>query len=136
MRRLASLAVLIVLAGVPAPVHAADKDQIEKRYSVIYAACMEKAASTADYVDCIGAELTFQDKYLNRRYQDLMAELTPAQKDKLRKAQRDWMAFRDSWCAAQQDSDWGSLSTIVANQCVLDQTIGRTIDLENYPPGT
>jgi uncharacterized protein YecT (DUF1311 family) len=135
MRRIAALAAA-ALGLTALPAHAADKADIEKRYSVIYTDCMEKAGSTAEYVSCIGSELNWQNKYLNRRYQDLMAELTPAQKEKLRKAQRDWIAFRDSWCAAQQDSDWGSLSTVVANQCVVDQTISRTIDLENYPPET
>jgi uncharacterized protein YecT (DUF1311 family) len=135
MRPLAVLtAAALVLTALPA--RAADKADIEKRYSVIYNDCMEKAGSTAEYVDCIGVEVTWQDKYLNRRYQDLAAQLNPGQMERLRKAQRAWIAFRDSWCQAQADPEWGSLSTVAANQCVLDQTIARTIDLENYPPET
>jgi uncharacterized protein YecT (DUF1311 family) len=136
MRAIAVAVIATLLISPALPARAADKAEIEKRYSAIYTDCMEKAGSTAEYVDCIGAELTWQDKYLNRRYQDLMAELTAPQKDKLRAAQRAWIAYRDSWCAAQADQDWGSLSTVVANQCVVDQTISRTIDLENYPPET
>ena len=123
-------------AFIALPAAAADKADVEKRYSVIYSDCMERASSTADYVDCIGAEVNWQNKYLNRRYQDLMAELNAAQQAKLRDAQRAWIAFRDKWCAAQADPEWGSLSTVAANQCVVDMTISRTIELENYPPGT
>ena len=132
---------LILIAAAAAallapPASAADKADIEKRYSVIYSDCMEKAGSTAEYVDCIGAEINWQDKYLNRRYQDLMKALTPPQQARLRDAQRAWIVFRDKWCAAQADPAWGSLSTVAANQCVLDQTIERTIALEAYPPAT
>lgn len=135
MRLLAPLIAVAVCAAA-SPALAADKADIEKRYSVIYRDCMEKAGSTAEYVSCIGAEVNWQDKYLNRRYQDLMKVLTAPQQAKLREAQRAWVSFRDKWCAAHQDPDWGSLSTIVANQCVLEMTIGRTIDLEAYPPET
>lgn len=130
------LLLLTAALALSTPGLAADKADIEKRYSVIYSDCVQRAGATADYVSCIGAEINWQDKYLNRRYQDLMKALTPPQQAKLRDAQRAWIGFRDKWCAAHQDPEWGSLSTIVANQCVLDMTIARTIDLEAYPPET
>jgi uncharacterized protein YecT (DUF1311 family) len=65
-----------------------------------------------------------------------MGDLNDRQKARLRAAQRAWLAFRDADCASRQDEDWGTLSRITANACVLRRTVERTIDLEGYPePG-
>jgi uncharacterized protein YecT (DUF1311 family) len=97
---------------------------------------MNQGMSTAEMIDCISTELGQHDQRLNAQYRTLMIDLNARQQARLRDAQRAWITWRDKWCAAQQDSDWGSLSTIVANQCMLDMTIERVIQLENYPPMT
>lgn len=136
MRLLTLTAAATLLAALPA--FAADKADVEARYSPQFHACMDNPAneSTMGMVDCIGAENTRQDAKLNTQYRTVMADLNAAQQAKLKAAQRAWIAYRDAWCAAQQDEEWGTLSTIVANNCVLDMTIARTIDLEDYPPET
>ena len=114
----------------------AGSPEVEARYSKTFKTCPGMDRSTAEMVDCIGAETKVQDKALNATYQKIMADLNDRQKANLKAAQRAWITYRDAWCAAQQDSDWGSISTIVANNCVLDETIRRTIELEHYPPET
>jgi uncharacterized protein YecT (DUF1311 family) len=128
----ASLAVA-TLAAVPAN---AGAPEIEARYSKTYKDCPGLAGGTAEMVGCIGDETTRQDKTLNDAYKKAMDGLNDRQKTALRTAQRAWIAYRDAWCEAQHDDEWGSISTIVANHCVLDETIRRTIELENYPPET
>jgi uncharacterized protein YecT (DUF1311 family) len=122
-----------LLASAPA---SAGQPEIEARYSKAFKTCPGLERSTAEMIDCIDAETKVQDKALNATYQKIMKDLNDRQKGKLREAQRAWITYRDSWCAAQQDDDWGSISTIVANNCVLDETIRRTIELEHYPPET
>lgn len=135
MRRL-TLAVVAAVCAAALPGQAADRAEIEARYSPTFQPCMDADPSTAGMVQCMAAENELQDKKLNARYRAVMAELNAEQQAKLKAAQRAWIAYRDAWCEAQYDNEWGSLSTIVANNCVMDMTIGRTIDLENYPPGT
>ena len=114
----------------------AGSPEVEARYSKTFKTCPGMDRSTAEMVDCIDAETKVQDKALNATYQKIMTDLNDRQKANLKAAQRAWITYRDAWCAAQQDSDWGSISTIVANNCVLDETIRRTIELEHYPPET
>jgi uncharacterized protein YecT (DUF1311 family) len=126
-------AAALCLTALPA---IAGSPDIEARYSKTFKTCPGMERSTAEMVDCIGAETTLQDKALNATYQKVMADLNDRQKANLKAAQRAWITYRDAWCAAQYDADWGSISTIVANNCVLDETIRRTIELEHYPPET
>ncbi len=134
MRLLKLAAAALLLTALPA--QAADRAEIEARYSPAFQPCMDADPSTAGMVQCMAAENELQDKALNARYRAVMAELTAEQQAKLKAAQRAWITYRDAWCLAQYDNEWGSLSTIVANNCVMDMTIARTIDLEHYPPGT
>jgi uncharacterized protein YecT (DUF1311 family) len=117
------------------PARAASPD-IEARYSKDFKACPGLSGSTLEIVGCIDGERAVQDKALNTTYQKVLGDLTAPQKTHLRDAQRAWIAYRDAWCGAQQDDEWGSISKIVAAQCVLDETIRRTIELEHYPPET
>lgn len=59
-----------------------------------------------------------------------MSALTPAEKPRLRAAQRAWIAYRDSWCGVTYDAASGSLERISANMCTLDETILQTMRLE------
>jgi uncharacterized protein YecT (DUF1311 family) len=115
---------------------ASENPKVAARYSPAYQKCLEspQGVSTMGQIGCIGDELALQDKALNRAYAKAMADLTPGQKAKLQAAERAWVAFRDAECAAQEDEDWGTLSRVAANQCVLDRTIERAIELEAFPP--
>lgn len=132
MRPLAALAALGVLVATPAL--AVDDAKIEARYSPAFQVCLDspEGQSTMGTVQCIGAELKGQDAALNAAYRALVADMTSDQKAGLQKAQRAWIAFRDADCAARYSPDWGTMSTLDANFCVLRRTVERTIELETF----
>lgn len=139
MTRLAAFAAVLAAALAIAGVAAAASDaEIETRYTPALQKCLDSpdGVSTMGQIGCIADELKIQDGRLNAAYRKAMGKLTPGQKTKLQAAQRAWIAFRDADCAAQQDEDWGTLSRVIANQCVLSRTVERTIELEHYPPET
>lgn len=122
----------------PAPTPGAPPaaDPVEARYSPAYAQCLDspEGQSTIGMIDCIGQELEVQDAALNSAYGKLSAAMNDRQRANLLAAQRAWIAFRDADCAARYDEDWGSLSRIEANGCVLRRTVERTLELERHPP--
>lgn len=125
---------LLASALAPTSLCAASPEALEARYSPAYDRCLESPGgqSTFGMIECATAELKVQDASLNRAYRAAMADLNERQKARLRAAQRAWIAFRDADCAAQFDEDWGSLSRISANVCILQRTVERTLDLEAY----
>ncbi len=135
-RVLLSAAALVAGLSVASAAAAASNAEIEKHYTPALQTCLDSdaGASTMGQIGCIGAELKIQDGRLNAAYRKAMGELTSGQKTKLQAAQRAWIAFRDADCAAQEDQDWGTMSRVFANDCVLSRTVERTIELEGYPP--
>ncbi|MDO9222533.1 MAG: lysozyme inhibitor LprI family protein [Caulobacter sp.] len=132
MRTLLALAALGILVATPA--FAVDDAKIEARYSPALQVCLDSpdGASTMGMVECIGVELKVQDLALNAAYRSLIADMTPEQKAGLQRAQRAWIAYRDADCASRYSPDWGSISAINANFCVLRRTVERTIELEGF----
>lgn len=128
------LITLCAAMSVAAPAYAQSQSQIEKRYTRDYNQCMGAAEGvTADMMDCIGAEIDRQDARLNQAYVMVMRPLPRAKKDQLRSLQRSWIRQRDARCSrASNDAGGGSLSGVVYASCILDETIKRTIFLENY----
>lgn len=132
MRLLLVLSALLALAATPAL--AVDEAKIEARYTPAFEQCLDSpdGQSTAGMVQCAGAELEVQDRALNAAYRDLISDMNARQKANLLKAQRAWIAFRDADCQARYDPDWGTISTINANMCMLRRTVERTIELEAF----
>ena len=131
---LAGLALLAAAAGVSAQV---SEKTIEGRYTPGFHRCMQspEGASTYGMIECIGAEIKIQDQRLNAAYAKTLHDLTPDERKNLQAAQRAWIVFRDADCAAQVDPEqWGTMSRINGNYCLLDRTIERTIELETFPP--
>lgn len=124
------------LAVIAAPAGAVDAAQIEARYTPGLEQCLDTpdGQSTAGTIGCIAAELKIQDAALNAAYRQVTAGMNARQRAGLREAQRAWIAFRDADCASRQDWEWGSMSTVAANFCVLRRTVERTIELENFTP--
>lgn len=136
VRRLAQRisSTLLTVAIVVGPASAQTQTQIEKRYSRDYTECMDASGGvTADMMDCLGVEIDRQDARLNQAYVMVMGPLPKPRKDKLRGLQRTWIKQRDAKCArASAEAGGGTLSTIIYSSCILDETISRTIFLENY----
>jgi len=55
--------------------------------------------STPEMVACLDAQTAHWDKELTVAYQKAMNDAPPAQKDKLREAERAWIRYRDANCA-------------------------------------
>ena len=140
MRRILLIATAVSLALAGSPLSLAGEvnaDPVRDRYTPAYDQCLDgpEGVSTPGMIACTVQELAVQDKALNAAYAGVMTDLNARQKAKLRAAQKAWIAFRDADCVSRQDEDWGTLSRITANVCLLRRTVERTIDLETYPDG-
>ncbi len=125
----ALLIAVALAAAVPAVGQAAPKPM-----SALDRCLASKAAyTTMGQVQCIGDAVAVQDARLNKTYAKTMAKLTPEQQDKLRAAQRAWLAFKDADCQSLQDDEWGTMSRVTANMCALDRTTERADELADYP---
>lgn len=131
--RYAILSAAIILA-IATPAAAAETSAIDARATPAYQTCVGRieGQTNAGANQCISVELKIQDVALNQAYRNLMAQLTPNQKVGLQKAQRAWIAFRDTDCASRYSPEWGDYSSVTASRCVLERTIERTIDLERF----
>lgn len=69
------------------------------------------------------------DADLNRAYVAIMAQASPDGRERLRAAQRDWIKFRDSDCAARAGSRGGSFYPTSLSTCLADVTRERTATL-------
>ncbi len=71
------------------------------------------------------------DLELNKTYKLLMKELDPEAKILLKKAQLDWIKFRDSHCAFEgQMYEGGSAQPMVISSCLEAVTKTRTEELK------
>ena len=122
----------MLAASLPVAVSAAPKpSEVESHLDDCLSA--PTGASTAGQIACVEADLKLQDGLLNRNYAAAMTRLNARQQGKLRAAQRAWIAYRDAECQAQYDEDWGTLSRVNANFCVLRMTSVRAFQLAEYP---
>lgn len=81
------------------------------------------------------ADLQKAGKALNETFRQIEHRLAqdPAGKERLIKAQRAWIEFRDAECTFQSSGeDGGSAAPMVAAACKANLTEDRTRQLENY----
>src|SRR4051812_15661603 len=86
-------------------------------------ACMNSGDAakgiTVGMLDCIHDEIHRQDVRLNRAYQRLMARLDPVRRQKLRVAERAWIAHRETKCMSDAHSqEGGTIWLLIYNQCI------------------
>lgn len=99
--------------------------------------CLDKESSTAGMSQCYGDANKAWDKEMNAQYNQVMKKLTGEPKDKLRAAQRAWLAYRDSWMDASRSyflSSQGTMAALsvgaqgvnlVRNQALMLQSINK-----------
>ena len=99
--------------------------------------CLDKESSTAGMSQCYGSANKAWDKEMTAQYNQAMKKLTGEPKDKLRAAQRAWLAYRDSWMEASRSyflSSQGSMAALsvgaqgvnlVRNQALMLQSINK-----------
>jgi uncharacterized protein YecT (DUF1311 family) len=111
--------------------HAGEAIDPEKTYSRTYQTCLATGAAargvTPAMAGCVNAELRRQDGLLNAAYKKAMAVRSPAQKQTLRAAQRDWIKRRDE---CQENLTGGTIDMIEVPSCELDMTAVRTVELQ------
>ncbi|GEO00005.1 hypothetical protein NSE01_18370 [Novosphingobium sediminis] len=109
---------------------------VQARYTPAFTACQDKAQTTLDNADCFVAEFTRQDAALNRAWQAVFPKIAPAQQPLLRAAQRRWIAARDPFCRKESDGfSGGTIAPVLYVNCRVEQTIRRTLWLENLAKG-
>ena len=105
-------------------------------------AALPGGETTVGIVACIGAETEAWDARLNAEYRTTMAEFETldatgdvvaadfTRADRLREAQRAWIAFRDAECALQY-ARWGmgTLRQVAGANCLLEETGERALEL-------
>lgn len=96
--------------------------------------CMDEPGSetTAGMIQCNARETEAWDGLLNTEYKRLMGALDGEAADKLRAAQRAWVAMRDGDCALSYHTfAGGTIAGVVAGSCMLDRTATRVLQLRD-----
>lgn len=84
---------------------------------------------TVAMADCASAEIEVQDARLNAAYQQVMRGLEEGPRQKLRDAQRAWIKFRDTKCAAESQGG-GTMDMLNGGSCILEATARRATELQ------
>jgi uncharacterized protein YecT (DUF1311 family) len=125
LRRLAPLAAVGVgMAFVPPSAQAAPLYRSEN--------CGDKATQTELNI-CSYANLKAADAALNRLYARLMTQQgSRAEKDRLKAAERAWLAYRDAECAfaAGPREEGGTMWPLEMNGCLQRKTDARLRELQ------
>lgn len=112
------------------------QDEVDAEHSQELAQCLATGDAARGVSvamgGCVNAELEAQDARLNATYQDVMGQLSNAERIRLRSEQRAWMQRRDDECAAQATG--GTIDLVDVPGCRLDQTIRQRLTLEAFAP--
>lgn len=90
--------------------------------------------STLEMVDCLMAQHAHWDKELTIAYRQAMRDAPPAQKQKLRDAERAWIKYRDANCDYYAAGE-GTIARINAAVCLRDMTKQRALELKTGAAG-
>ncbi len=126
--------ILSLLAGMmPLAASAQSQAEVDSRRTAAFSQCLNSDLGQSGYgfTHCLGEEHARQDKALNQRYRAVMAKLGKRQQQRLRALQRQWIRDRDAACEQAQTRS-GSINAQPWTQCMIDETIRRTIWLERY----
>jgi uncharacterized protein YecT (DUF1311 family) len=116
------LACVLLSAHVATPVRA-DGETPEFRK------CMDAvdlgAFKNSQWASCYEAELKRQDRALNAVYQQIQKQASPELKQSLTKGQRAWLAYRDAWCAYEEQTPVAPGGIVNKMACLVDVTIAQ-----------
>lgn len=84
--------------------------------------CKTVGAGVA-YANCLSAAAREADKALNATYRRILAALAAADRERLQRAERSWLRYRDDLCAAERDLyDGGTGASPAHAACVESET--------------
>jgi uncharacterized protein YecT (DUF1311 family) len=100
----------------------------------------ERAMAATDQ-DVMRMDLNYEDQRLNRHYQEAVELLDAGQRQQLRMAQREWLAWRDRECKSAgkvgNHDDW--IEAVIADrvqwECVVAATAARATELRREIAG-
>lgn len=98
----------------------------ESERSHQYQACLDSTdgiAMNSEYANCASEEQVRQEEILKNTYNTRMRSLSSEQQSLLSKAQVDWLAYRESWCRLEEQSDDAPGGTANYYYCLLDKTV-------------
>ena len=121
--------VLVILTGFAfAGSAAADVDQRHDNVED----CLAQAQGVTMEVDfCLSDEAERQDVRLNAAYEKALGMAEEGQRELLAQSQKDFLAYRDSWCAAKSGF-LGSGRNQYRAQCHIRTTRERIAGLEGF----
>lgn len=108
------------------------KDRENRLDPSAYKKCMDEANGiTSEMHGCLADELARQDKMLNDAYKTAMDSMVnDAEKIRLRDAEREWIKRTAVKCnAAGKESAGGSAEPLMIDDCYIQETEARTLDL-------
>ena len=125
---------LLSAATIVGPVSAQTQSQIERRYTPALKRCIDNSGyGDAAMTECYDIELSVQDGRLNQAYKMVMLRLSAARKTALKNEERAWVKRRDAVCQRHAAPEaGGTMYDVMLSSCLVDETISRTIFLENY----
>ncbi|HEX3036675.1 MAG TPA: lysozyme inhibitor LprI family protein [Thermodesulfobacteriota bacterium] len=87
-----------------------------------FSACVKKSKGATEAMsDCIAAETKWQNRRLNKVYNELMSGLSPDHRKRLQETQRLWIMYRDANCSFYAEG---------YSECLMKMTAERAKELE------
>jgi uncharacterized protein YecT (DUF1311 family) len=125
---------LLITSFIAVSASAQTPSQIERRHTPALKRCIENSGyGDAAMTECYDVELSVQDGRLNQAYKMVMQRLPAARKTALRNKERAWIKRRDAGCQRHAAPEaGGTMYDVMLSSCLVDETIKRTIVLENY----
>lgn len=97
-------------------------------FSDTYTQCMNKSEGiTANMLDCMSSEISYQDKLLNMYYKKAKAVLDKKGQKLLLNEQRAWLKYRDARTAFISGTAEGSMGTLQTQSTFLEM-LGNRVD--------
>ncbi len=101
-------------------------------YTLEYGKCLDRSEGvTMSMLECMDKELQLQDKLLNKTYKEVMAVLSPEQKELLKAGQRAWLKMRDADAELQGTLTGGTIDKLNFHSTHLDYTVRRIAYLQS-----
>lgn len=133
MKILVRVSLLAGLLGVSVPVLAEKDVKAAHPVDIKYQACQEKAVSTVDIRECIGNAAAEWDKVLNEQYRQLLKNQPAEVVEALRKSQRAWLAYRDSYqeaVVALYGQNEGTIWPVIMGDTMLQFVRDKALSLQ------
>jgi uncharacterized protein YecT (DUF1311 family) len=93
--------------------------------------CLNSSPTQLAMDQCVGRAMKASDQKLNETYKALLAKVSKNGADRLRKAQRAWVAWRDAQCEFNtMGTSGGSINSSMYGLCIDELTQEQTHRLD------